>query len=166
MTEQFVPQGLAISQVACVVHDIDEAMERYHEALGWGPWNVYEHVPPSLHDTHYMGKPAEFSMIGAEVDTGSIVFELLQPLDGPSIYKDWLNEHGEGLHHVAVMRHTPDESDALKDHFAAMGAKPTHGRADRRDHRVLLPRHRADAQGDHRVGSGHAIDLKPVRQYP
>ncbi len=57
MTEQFVPQGLAISQVACVVHDIDEAMERYHAALGWGPWNVYEHVPPSLHDTHYMGKP-------------------------------------------------------------------------------------------------------------
>jgi methylmalonyl-CoA/ethylmalonyl-CoA epimerase len=166
MTDAIPAHGVAISQVACVVHDIDEAMERYHKALGWGPWNVYEHVPPSLHDTHYMGKPTEFTMLGAEVDTGSIVFELLQPLDGPSIYKDWLNEHGEGLHHVAVMRHTPEESDALKDHFAAMGAKPTMGGriGDTIEFFYL------DTEPMLKViiesGSGHAIDLKPVRQYP
>ena len=91
------------------------------------PWNVYEHVPPSLHDTHYTGKPTEYTMIGAEVDTGSIVFELLQPLDGPSICKDRREQHGEGLHHVAVMRPTLAESDALKDHFAALGAKMSMG---------------------------------------
>ena len=46
-------------------------------------------------------------MLGAEVHAGPIVFELIQPLDGPSIYKEWLDEHGEGLHHVACMRPTP-----------------------------------------------------------
>ena len=73
MTEPNSALGLPISQVACVVHDLQEAMERYHKALGWGPWNVYEHVQPSLHDTHYMGESVDFSMLGAEVDTGSIV---------------------------------------------------------------------------------------------
>jgi catechol 2,3-dioxygenase-like lactoylglutathione lyase family enzyme len=166
MTDAIPPGGLPISQVACVVRDLDEALERYHRALGWGPWNIYEHAPPALHDTHYMGKPAEYSMLGAEVDTGSIVFELLQPLDGPSIYKDWLETHGEGLHHVAVMRHTADESDALKAYYAGLGAAPLMGgRIGETIEFFYL-----DTEPMLKIivesGSGHAIDLKPVRQYP
>jgi hypothetical protein len=166
MTQAIPEGGLPISQVACVVRDIDEAMERYHRALGWGPWNVYEHVAPSLHDTHYMGKDVEYSMIGAEVDTGSIVFELLQPLDGPSIYKDWLETHGEGLHHVAVMRHTREESDALKAYYAELGATPLMGG------RIgeTIEFYYLDTEPMLKMivesGSGHAIDLVPVRQYP
>jgi hypothetical protein len=166
MSQPFSPGGLPISQVACVVHDLQEAMERYHSALGWGPWNVYEHVQPMLHDTHYMGESVDFSMLGAEVHTGSIVFELLQPLDGPSIYKDWLDQHGEGLHHVAVMRHTPEESDELKRHFANLGARPTMG--GRIGESIEF--YYLDTEPLLKViiesGSGHAIDLKPVRQYP
>src|SRR5207302_8374474 len=39
---------LPISQIAIVVRDIDDALEKYARVLGWGPWNVYEHKPPSL----------------------------------------------------------------------------------------------------------------------
>ncbi len=46
----------------------------------------------------------EFTMIGAGTHVGPIVVELLQPENGPSIYKEWLDEHGEGLHHIAVRR--------------------------------------------------------------
>ena len=36
-----VPEGgFPISQIAIVVRDIDDALERYHRALGWGPWSV------------------------------------------------------------------------------------------------------------------------------
>ena len=60
-TSQVVPPGgFPISQIAIVVRDIDEALERYHRALGWGPWNVYEHKPPALHHTFLHGKPTEF----------------------------------------------------------------------------------------------------------
>jgi hypothetical protein len=31
---------LPISQIAIVVRDIDEALERYHQALDWGPGTV------------------------------------------------------------------------------------------------------------------------------
>src|SRR5207245_11773222 len=49
--------SLPISQIAIVVRDIDDALEKYHRVLGWGPWNVYEHKPPALPDTYLTGAP-------------------------------------------------------------------------------------------------------------
>jgi methylmalonyl-CoA/ethylmalonyl-CoA epimerase len=160
------PAPLPISQIAIVVRDIDESLERYHRALGWGPWNIYEHKPPALHDTYLHGQPTEFTMLGAETHVGDLVVELLQPVDGPSIYKEWLEEHGEGLHHIAVMRPTPDESQATKQRFDEMGASVLmEGRIGESIHFYYL-----DTEPLLKVilesGTGHAVDLKPVRVYP
>ena len=52
------PSGpLPITQIAFVVRDIDKALENFHRTLGWGPWNIYEHKPPALHDTYLRGEP-------------------------------------------------------------------------------------------------------------
>ena len=161
------PAPLPISQIAIVVHDIDEALERYHRVLSWGPWSVYEHKPPALHDTYLHGKPTEFTMIGAETHVGPIVVELLQPVDGPSIYKEWLAEHGEGLHHIAVMRPTADESEATRQHFLDEAGADVlmEGRIGETIHFYYL-----DTEPALKVifesGTGHAVDLKPSRVYP
>lgn len=157
---------LPISQIAIVVRDIDDALEKYNRVLGWGPWNVYEHQPPSLHDTYLHGSPSEYTMIGAETHVGPIVVELLQPCDGPSIYKEWLEKHGEGLHHIAVMRPTPEESDAAQEHFSELGANILmEGRIGETIRFFYL-----DTEPLLKVilesGTGHAVDLKPVRTYP
>lgn len=157
---------MPISQIAIVVRNIDEALDRYHRALGWGPWNIYEHKPPSLHDTYLHGQPTEFTMLGAETHVGEIVVELLQPVDGPSIYTEWLDEHGEGLHHIAVMRPTPAESDATRRRFDDMGASVLmEGRIGETIHFFYL-----DTEPLLKVilesGTGHAVDLKPSRVYP
>ena len=34
--------------------------------------------------------------------TGSMLWEVIQPLEGPSIYTEFLEQHGEGIQHVAV----------------------------------------------------------------
>jgi catechol 2,3-dioxygenase-like lactoylglutathione lyase family enzyme len=157
---------LAISQIAIVVNDIDAALERYHRVLGWGPWNVYEHKPPSLHDTYVRGKPVDYTMIGAEAHVGQVDVELLQPVDGPSIYKEWLEEHGEGMHHIAVMRHTPEESKETRRHFGDLGADVLmEGRIGESIHFYYLdtgPLLKVIFES----GTGHAVDLKPVRVYP
>ncbi|TMJ97858.1 MAG: VOC family protein [Actinobacteria bacterium] len=98
------PAPVQIVQVAAVVRDLRNAVENYHRALGWGPWSAYVCKPPRHHHTMLRGEPVEFSMQLAETMVGSIAFELIEPLDGPSIYKEWLEEHGEGLHHVACLR--------------------------------------------------------------
>jgi catechol 2,3-dioxygenase-like lactoylglutathione lyase family enzyme len=160
------PVPMPISQIAIVVRDIDEALERYHRALGWGPWNIYEHQPPALHDTYLHGQPTEFTMLGAEAHVGEIVVELLQPVDGPSIYKEWLDAHGEGLHHIAVMRPTPAESEATKRRFDEMGAPVLmEGRIGETIHFYYL-----DTEPLLKVilesGTGHAVELMPSRVYP
>jgi methylmalonyl-CoA/ethylmalonyl-CoA epimerase len=157
---------LPITQIAIVVRDIDEALEKYHRVLGWGPWSVYEHKPPSLHHTYLHGEPTEYTMIGAEAHVGPIVVELLQPGEGPSIYKEWLDEHGEGLHHIAVMRPTPDESVQTLEHFEQLGAGVLmEGRIGETIQFYYL-----DTEPLLKVilesGTGHAVDLQPVRTYP
>src|SRR5215471_15676912 len=112
---------LEISQIAVVCNDLQKTMEQYTKLLGWGPWNVYRHEPPRLHDTQLRGEPTDFTMLGAETHIGEMGFELLQPIEGPSIYKDWLEQHGEGLHHVAVMLHDFDESTEVKKKFDEIG---------------------------------------------
>jgi methylmalonyl-CoA/ethylmalonyl-CoA epimerase len=157
---------LPISQIAIVVRDIDDALEKYHRILGWGPWNVYQHEPPSLHDTYLHGSPTEYTMTGAETHVGPIVVELLQPGKGPSVYKEWLDRNGEGLHHIAVMRPTPADSDAVLEHFAGLGANVLmEGRIGETIRFYYL-----DTEPLLKVilesGTGHAVELKPVRTYP
>ena len=166
MSEERARAPMPISQIAIVVADVHATMRAYHEALGWGPWNVYEHKPPALHDTHLHGKEQAFTMIGAETRVGPIVVELIQPGEGPSIYNEWLETKGEGLHHIACMAHSQEESDAIKARFAGMGAGVLMGG------RIgeTIEFYYLDTEPMLKVivesGSGHAVDLKPAYTFP
>jgi hypothetical protein len=157
---------LQISQIAVVCHDLRKTMEQYTTLLGWGPWNVYRHEPPRLHDTELHGRPAPYTMLGAETHVGGMGFELLQPLEGRSIYSEWLERHGEGLHHVAVMLHDFQESAELKRRFAEVGANVLMGG------RIgeTIEFYYLDTEPTLKIilesGSGHAIDLVPDEVFP
>lgn len=90
-----------ISQVAFVVEDLEDGMDRFGAVLGVSPWQIYRFEPPRLTDTTYRGEPHDYSMALALADVGGVMLELIEPLEGQSIYTDHLDEHGEGLHHVA-----------------------------------------------------------------
>ena len=105
------PEKLKIQQVyqiCVVVKDIRKAMEHYWKVLGIGPWQLYTFQPPDLTDTMFRGKPEPFSMKLASARVGSLEWELIQPLEGQSAYREFLEQRGEGLHHVAV---TVDDFD-------------------------------------------------------
>jgi len=155
-----------ISQIAVVVRDIEKSMKAYNELLGWGPWNVYEHVPPALHHTHLRGEPTQYTMLGAETNVDGMGFELIQPLDGPSIYREWLDKYGEGFHHIAVMKHTQQESELFKAEMSARGVNIL------MDGRIgeTIEFYYLDTVPALKIivesGSGHAIDLKPSWTFP
>jgi len=156
-----------ISQIAVVVRDIDAAMAAYHEAFGWGPWNVYEHVPPMLHDQHLHGAPADYSMIGAECEVQpGLVFELIQPLAGDSIYAEHLAAHGEGVQHIALMQHSPEGSAAFKERFVEAGYPVSMGGQIGETIEFYYLDTTPLVHFVAESGSGHAIELTPVRTYP
>jgi hypothetical protein len=40
---------------------------------------------------------------------GNLQLELVQPIEGDSIYQDWIHERGEGLHHLNFLVDDVDE---------------------------------------------------------
>jgi methylmalonyl-CoA/ethylmalonyl-CoA epimerase len=65
---------------------------------GLAPWMVNTMSAARAHTWEYRGRPGAFSMRAALCGEGPQI-ELLQPLEGPSIYHDWVGEHGWGIHH-------------------------------------------------------------------
>jgi hypothetical protein len=91
-----------ILQVGIVVKDLDEAVKRYWHQYGIGPWAIYDFNPKTVKEMILHGKPAEYSMHLAMTFVGNVEIELMEPKDDKSIYAEFLKEHGEGLHHLAV----------------------------------------------------------------
>lgn len=99
-----------ISQVALVVKDLQKAMENYWNILGIGPWDIYSWEPPLVYARRYHGKPAWAREKIALTQVGAVQLELSQPIEGDSIYQDFLMEHGEGLHHLQFLVDNVDET--------------------------------------------------------
>jgi hypothetical protein len=89
-----------VVQAGLVVGDLRKSMEAYWKVFGIGPWNIYTYAPPMLREAKLRGTPAAFSMRLALAKAGPTQLELIQPLEGPSIYWEFLEAKGEGLHHV------------------------------------------------------------------
>lgn len=117
-------QGMAlvrnVTQVGIVVRDLDRALADYAGRLGIGPWRVYTYAPPRLTGMKLRGVETSYSMRLALAWTGEMMWELIQPLDGPSIYKEFLRDHGEGIHHVMVDYGDRSLAEVTAD-FAARG---------------------------------------------
>jgi len=107
-----------VSQVAIVVKDIEKSMKFYWEELGMGPWNIWHYGPTTTRETTYHGQPVKHEFVGAETMVGDLNIELLMHVSGSSIYRDFLDKNGEGLHHVAYA--TNDIGSAL-ERFKKMG---------------------------------------------
>jgi hypothetical protein len=90
-----------VGQLGFLVDDLERGMLRA-SAL-WrpeGPWSCWTHGPASVPSLSYRGEPGRFSMRIAMAGAGPQI-ELIQPLEGPSIFHEWIDEHGYGLHHLA-----------------------------------------------------------------
>ena len=110
-----------IHQVAVVVKDIQAAAENYWNILGIGPWDIYEWEAPAVYDRTYYGKPAWAREKIAITQVGAVQMELVQPIEGDSIYQDSLTEHGEGLHHINFLGDNVAELDKAGEILAKEG---------------------------------------------
>lgn len=116
-------------QCAFVVRDLDQAVADWTSTLGLGPWTGYRLGPERLQEMRYYGAPAEFSFRHALAWQGDMQFELIEPLDGPSVFSDHLEAHGEGYHHVGkfVDDHPRAVAQALELGFEPVQSARGHG---------------------------------------
>ncbi len=87
-------------QVCLVTRDFYRTMEGMVRA-GIGPWRVYTFGPETMTDITYRGKPSQHAMKLGLAFSGDMCWEIVQSLAGPNIYEEFLEKHGEGIHHIA-----------------------------------------------------------------
>jgi methylmalonyl-CoA/ethylmalonyl-CoA epimerase len=89
-----------IIEVCLVTEDHERTMEGLVR-LGIGPFRIYTFTPDSVAGQTYDGKPSTFSLKVCFATNDDLTFEIMQPLSGRTIMRDFLDKHGEGIHHVA-----------------------------------------------------------------
>ncbi|MNH95092.1 hypothetical protein D3C73_477260 [compost metagenome] len=92
-----------IVQIGILVHDIDEVSQAYADFFDVPKPEAILTDPVELAQTEYNGSPSPARAKLAFFDMGSLQVELIEPDEQPSTWRDYLNEHGEGPHHIAFM---------------------------------------------------------------
>ena len=90
--------------VGVIVKDIDETIG-FLTSLGIGPFGMpdgQKWVEVSFNG-ELRGKPAVWKVKISNAQLGKGELELLQPSGGPSLLQEFLDEHGEGLHHIGYL---------------------------------------------------------------
>ncbi len=97
----FLDNGIA--QIAFVVKDLDETVRNYHEYFGIGPWHFYTYEKPLVKEMTRNGKPTDYRMRVALSYFGPTRIELIQQLEGDTVYEDFIRKHGFGVQHLGVL---------------------------------------------------------------
>ena len=90
-----------LHHVSVVVADIEKAT-RYYESIGIGPFTQY----PPMSEYVKIEVPDEKGFYDLTIrcaQIGPIQFQLIQPGDGASLYKDHLEKKGEGVYHLGFV---------------------------------------------------------------
>ena len=85
-----------------VVRDRDATVEDLRARCGAGPFHTLAGESRFEHALVH-GRPAPFSLRIAFGMLGSLLVELLEPLDDASPHAEFLAANGEGLHHLAYL---------------------------------------------------------------
>lgn len=102
-----------VVHLCIVVRDVERTAKTFAEMFGIGPFRVrILHTPRSRGSVR--GEPAEFTIKLGFARLGSITLELAQPLEGRTILQEFLDEYGEGIHHIGLPAPTPFEAELEK----------------------------------------------------
>jgi len=94
------PQDLSSpSHIGFVAKDADKTAE-FLSSFGIGPWQSFEFAPPGETLTMAECKPFHVHIQWTRF-SGDLVLEVIEPVEGESLWSRFLEAKGEGLQHIA-----------------------------------------------------------------
>ena len=106
-----------ITQIGILVHDVEKVSEAYAKFFGVEKPTPFWTDVQELAQTEFNGEPSPARAKLAFFDMGSLQLELIEPDQHPSTWRNHLNEHGEGPHHIAFI------IDGMKEKVALMESR-------------------------------------------
>jgi catechol 2,3-dioxygenase-like lactoylglutathione lyase family enzyme len=105
-----------VVQIGLIVRDVEATAQAYAELLGVEAPQWLLTGPEAQAHTRYRGAPTEARAKLAFFRLGNLQLELIEPVGGPSTWREFLEAHGEGVHHIAF------EVEHMQDQVAALAA--------------------------------------------
>lgn len=123
------PGMKTIVQVAIVTRDIEASARRWAAVLGLPEPSITMTRPGEEVKVVYKGRPSSGRAKLAFFRLGQVVLELIEPVGGDTSWRQFLDEHGEGVQHLGFQVEQLDQAIARA---AQMGMPVLHrGRYDR-----------------------------------
>ncbi|MFT4029622.1 MAG: VOC family protein [Protaetiibacter sp.] len=119
-TYRTITGGRQPDQVSLLVPELADAVRRWSAVFGDDEWLVYSYNPDTLPESSFRGAPGRFSIRLALHGRGPQL-ELIELLEGPSLYHEWVEERGWGMHHIGYW--IPSITDVV-ERFRALGREP------------------------------------------
>lgn len=92
-----------IVQIGLVVHDVEATSQAYADIFGVEKPKWFLTDPVEKTQCTYQGEPTEARAKLAFLNFGQVQVELIEPDGHPSTWREHLDAHGEGVHHIAFM---------------------------------------------------------------
>ena len=107
------------AQINIVVADIEAAAKGWADLFGIEvPPIQKRHLQGNEHYT-YRGKPVSCDLLVADIKMPGFVIELHQPAGGESSFQEFLDKHGNGVHHLGF--EVGGKRDAIIEELASDG---------------------------------------------
>ncbi|MBO4407173.1 MAG: VOC family protein [Clostridia bacterium] len=91
-----------VMQFAILCRDIRKTTEAWAKFLGVETPSIVTTAPYEETQAVYRGEPCRARIYQSFFNFGNIQFELISPMDDtPSVWLEYLEKNGEGLHHIA-----------------------------------------------------------------
>jgi hypothetical protein len=91
----------AVAQICFVTNDLDTSAQWFADLVGKDLPPESKAADPEVAKATYLGKPATVGCRIRMFKFGNIDLEFLEPGPEPSAWRDFLDKHGPGCHHIA-----------------------------------------------------------------
>jgi catechol 2,3-dioxygenase-like lactoylglutathione lyase family enzyme len=107
-----------VVQIGIIVKDVEKTASAYAEVFGIPKPEVVPIAGDAFANTNYRGRPSTAHGKAAFFDLGPVQMELIEPVGAPSTWEEFLQIHGEGLHHIAFKT---QDMGAAREFLASQG---------------------------------------------
>jgi methylmalonyl-CoA/ethylmalonyl-CoA epimerase len=106
-----------VTQIGILVHDIEATSQAWADFFGIDKPQAIITDTVDIAQTELRGGSTEARAKLAFISAGQLQIELIEPDHNPSTWREYLDEHGEGPHHIAFV------IDGMKEKILSLQGK-------------------------------------------
>jgi 4-hydroxyphenylpyruvate dioxygenase and related hemolysins len=92
-----------VTQIGILVHDIEKTAQAWADFFGIEKPKIFVTDTVDIAQTEFRGAKTPACAKLAFIDAGQLQIELIEPDHEPSTWREYLDQHGEGPHHIAFV---------------------------------------------------------------